>query len=116
TIRPFGGTDDYDLVFRYGRKVLSANQYFSDVFLREDPRGQLTALPSETADAIARGTLRPGMSKAETVQARGYPPRHRTSNLENDEWLYYDSQDTVSRVRFQDGKIADVTQDKAPGS
>ena len=116
TIQPAGSTERYDLVFRYGHEVISPTQYFEEVLLRDDPRAALAALRPDVADAIAHNVLRVGMTKAEAIQARGYPPRHQTRSIDNDEWLYYDSRVTVSRVRFDGGVITVITQEKAPGS
>ena len=115
-LQPLGGTERFNLIFRYGRNVITAGQYFQEVLLREDPRPEIARLRPEIADAIARSELRIGMTKTEALRARGYPPRHRTSGIEADEWLFYQTRDTVWRVRFEAGFLTEVTTDRAPGS
>lgn len=116
TITPAGDGARYKLHFRYGPKVITDEQYFQEVFLKEDPRPRLARLRPDVAAAVAQNELRVGMTKAETLLARGYPPRHRTAGTDADEWLYYDSPTMVSRVRFTNGQISEIAQDKAPGS
>ena len=116
TFQPAGTGEHFGLVFRYGRNVITADQYFHEVLLRDDPRPEIARLRPEVADAIARGELRIGMTKTEALRARGYPPRHRTSGVEADEWLYYQAREAVWRVRFEAGFITEITTDRAPGS
>jgi hypothetical protein len=116
TLTPLDGGARYDLYFRYGQKVITDEQYFQEVFLKEDPRPRLARLKPEVAAAVAQNELRVGMSKAEALLARGYPPRHRTASTDADEWLYYDSPRIVSRVKFTNGRISEITQGEAPGS
>ena len=116
TFQTFEGNERFHLIFRYGRTVITAAQYFQEVLLLDDPRGELARLRPDIAGAIARGELNVGMTKAEALWARGYPPRHRTSGIDADEWLYYQSATKVLRVRFGAGRITDITPDSAPGS
>jgi hypothetical protein len=116
TFQPIGTVDRYTLIFRFGRKAITAGEYFREVLLAADPRSELEHMSAENAEAVARGELRIGMTRAEAVCARGYPPRHRTSSLEADEWVYYQTRDTVWNVRFDGGVISEVTQAAAPGS
>ncbi len=116
TLQPEGSADRYNLGFRYGRNAITAGQFFQEVLLRDDPRPHFARMTPEVRDAVARGELRVGMTKAEALAARGYPPRHRTSGVDADEWLYYQSRDQVLRVRFEAGYITAITAERAPGS
>jgi len=58
----------------------------------------------------------PGMTKWEAATARGYPPFHRTTSPDADEWTYYESRDVVDVVQFVNGHIASITPGPAPGS
>jgi hypothetical protein len=56
------------------------------------------------------------MTKWEAAAARGYPPFHRTTSPDADEWTYYESRDVVDVVQFVNGHIASITPGPAPGS
>jgi len=58
--------------------------------------------------SIAAGEVEEGMSKDAVIMALGYPPRHRTSSLEEDEWRYWSTKYDTFVVRFQDGKVVKV--------
>src|SRR5689334_23893172 len=40
TIRPAGANDRYNLIFRFGRNAMSPGEFFQEVLLRDDPRGE----------------------------------------------------------------------------
>ena len=115
-LQPTGGTQRFNLIFRFGRNVITAGQFFDEMLLREDPRTTLGRLSREVADAVSRGELRAGMTKAEAIAARGYPPRHRTSSTDADDWIYYETREQILRVRFERGVVVAMTLDQAPGS
>lgn len=54
---------------------------------------------------IKFGRLRKGMTKEEAILARGYPPVHRTSSTEDDQWVYQQNRFAVQTVIFADGKL-----------
>jgi hypothetical protein len=70
--------------------------------------------PRRIAEGIHDGRLVEGMSKEQALIARGYPPAHRTPNLEADEWLYYETPGFVDQVRFANGRIQSVSRGAAP--
>ena len=74
----------------------------------------MQGIPRGIADAMREGKLGQGMTKEQTLIARGYPPAHRTPSLEATEWIYYDTPGFVDRVVFADGKIQSVTRGPAP--
>lgn len=115
-IQPLGETAQYHMVFRYGRLVISPAQYFQQILLREDPRGTLAEAKPDIATAIAEGRLVVGMTRAEAIAARGYPPRHRTPDLSASPWLYYASRDTAVQVTFSGDRIVEIAPVPAPGS
>jgi len=108
TIRTADGGRDYRLYLAYGNARIDAHRYFASLLPVEDPTAALAAAPPDLAAAVAAGELRLGMTRAQAILARGYPPRHRTADLAADDWLYYDSPGRVVRVTFADGVIRSV--------
>lgn len=53
-------------------------------------------------EAIKRGTLVEGMSKAAVLLGRGYPPSHETPSLEADTWFFWDNRFVKHAVRFDE--------------
>ena len=111
---PEGQNQSLELTFKFGTSRMTADQYFHTVLLESDPREAMARTPSEVATAIQEGRLVEGMTKAQAVMARGYPPFHRTEGIEADTWTYYENADQVDVVQFVDGKLATVTRTDAP--
>lgn len=55
---------------------------------------------------IARGNLRLGMTKAEVIKARGYPPAHKTPDTDLDLWVYWSSRFVQLSLAFENGRLA----------
>ena len=104
----------YQLAFGYGRKQQTPAQYFQNILRTTNPMDAMKDVPRRIADAMREGRLVEGMTKEQTLIARGYPPAHQTPSLESNEWIYYDTPGFVDRVVFSDGKIHSVTRGPAP--
>ncbi len=52
------------------------------------------------------GTVNIGMSKDAVIKALGYPPEHKTPNLEGNEWRYWKNRYGTMLVSFTDGKVS----------
>ena len=63
-------------------------------------------LDEKTAKNIRNGILALGMTKEQTVMARGFPPAVNTPSLEVDTWIYNDSVFVKRTLIFQDGVLA----------
>jgi hypothetical protein len=111
---PEEGGPSYTIAFNYGRKQQSASQYFRYILRETNPMDTIRDASPTIAAAIRAGRLVQGMTKEQTLIARGYPPAHRTPSLEANEWIYYDTPGFVDRVVFADGKIQSVTRGPAP--
>ncbi len=59
-------------------------------------------------DAIKLGEIKPGMTKAEVLVARGYPPGVGTLNTDSDSWKFWQNKWNTILVQFQDGKVASI--------
>lgn len=63
---------------------------------------------SKYKNQIQHGQVISGMSRDEVILTRGYPPKHATSSLENNEWLYWISKWNKEKVTFRNGKVIEV--------
>lgn len=63
---------------------------------------------SKVQTAIRSGEVINGMSREAVLAARGYPPAHETSSLNNDNWTYWTNRFNRIRVEFDGGKVSDV--------
>lgn len=57
---------------------------------------------------IMAGTVNIGMSKDAVIKALGYPPEHKTPNLEGNEWRYWKNRYGTMLVSFTDGKVSGI--------
>jgi hypothetical protein len=113
--QPEGQSATYSLDFRFGTKALGAKEYFLQDILREaDPTTALLTWTPRIVEAVRTGRVVSGMTKEQTLMARGYPPFHRTAGIDADVWVYYHTRGFVDRVRFIDGKAAAVFRRPAP--
>lgn len=69
------------------------------------PPSSFTPLEQE---GIRAGKVVPGMSKRAVILAMGYPPRHATPTLEQDQWQYWSSRFDRVIVNFKDGRVDSV--------
>jgi hypothetical protein len=106
---PDGTDQQYTLRFAYGRKQMTPDQYFARIFLDTDPRSS-----PEPGSGPSTTQLTDGMTKEQALLARGYPPAHHTPNLDQNEWVYFETPGFVDRVVFVDGKIQSITRGPAP--
>jgi len=106
------------LFFRYDGKLIAlvdvkkysqvALQELFDRTFKEQPV-DLSVYPQETRANIMAGRVTKGMSKAEMILTRGYPPAHRTPTLERDDWQYWNGRFNSRIYHFEDGKYTGYT-------
>jgi len=113
--QPVGGTQTYTLMFDYGKKQMSVSQYFRNILRETNPMDTVANAPPDILAGIKQGQLAVGMTKDEALLARGYPPLHRTKNLDSNEWIYYETPGFIDRVSFVNGKIQSVTRGSSEG-
>lgn len=58
---------------------------------------------------IKEGTLEIGMSKEAVLAAYGYPPTHRTPDLNLDIWRYWISRFKSVMLEFSDNKLVEIS-------
>lgn len=109
-----GDSSVYRLGFRFGRRRMEPSQWFTALLLENDPNPAISQWPPEIVAAVDAGRPVVGMSKAQTLSARGYPPFHRTLSVESDDWIFYENGDVVDAVHFVDDRVESVTRGEAP--
>jgi Short C-terminal domain len=109
-----GDSTVYRLGYRFGRERMDPQQWYSLILRDANPGPMISTWPPEARDAVDTGQLAVGMTKVQTLAARGYPPFHRTENLESDAWVYYEDGDVTDTVSFVDGKVATITTGSPP--
>ena len=57
---------------------------------------------------ILEGQVETGMSKAAVLRAMGYPPKHQTPSLADNEWTYWRNRMANFVVRFRDDKVVSI--------
>lgn len=77
------------------------------LFVKDDPRPRILAMPPEVQAAILSGRVRPGMTREQVVLALGHPRADRTPNLEARRWVYAASEQDEFDIDFDaDGRVA----------
>ncbi len=79
---------------------------FARTFGREPV--DLSQFSADAQEAIARGEMRVGMTKAEIIVARGYPPGHETRSLDDDQWRFWRHRFATNLVHFENGKVVQI--------
>lgn len=64
------------------------------------------AIGGQFAKDISLGVMRLGMTKNEVIQARGYPPAHKTPSTDYDTWVYWSSRFVQLSLVFENGRLA----------
>lgn len=57
------------------------------------------------AKDIRFGVMRLGMTKAEVIMTRGYPPAHKTPDTDYDLWVYWSSRFVQLSLAFENGRL-----------
>ena len=76
----------------------------------------LELFAEETQSLIKAGQLGEGMTRYQTLLARGYPPAHRTPSLQSDQWVYWSSRHQSDVVNFVDGRLVAAVDIEQPPS
>jgi len=82
------------------------SEQFADRLLTAKNFAELTkGMSGKDVEAIKKGEVHPGMSKAAVLVAVGYPPEIRTANTDLDTWTYWRDRFRTYTVTFADGKV-----------
>jgi hypothetical protein len=117
------------LSLRYGKDVLSMDQYMERIFVEQDPRASLRPPPvkatrggkgskasaaaaeaaaAETEKHIEQGIVDEGMTREQVLMALGYPPAHRTPSLDAATWTYWGNRWETFQVYFDGDRVSRV--------
>lgn len=58
--------------------------------------------------AIMTGEVITGMRKSAVIVALGYPPKHKTPNLQLDQWVYWQNRFRTFVVHFRNDKVIQI--------
>jgi hypothetical protein len=96
---------------KYGARLPMA-EFFRRCFALDDPLAPdapIHRLDKSEQRHIADGTLALGMSRGAVLMAVGYPPPHRTPDLQSNTWSYWISRWRAYRVTFdENGRVSDL--------
>lgn len=95
-------------VLKYGRDNLSMDAFVNRLFVERDPRAKLTHLPKKTRELIEAGQVDAGMTRDQVLMALGYPPAHRTPNLDSSQWIYWQNRWKSFLVDFDGDRVDSV--------
>lgn len=76
---------------------------YIDLMFTEKTFDELTAgFNEEEIGAIREGVVKVGMSKEAVLVAYGYPPEHKTPDLESNEWIYWINRFRSKTINFDE--------------
>jgi len=80
---------------------------YMDLMFTEKDYEQLTEGMNEKEIAgIKKGVIKIGMSKEAVLVSYGYPPEHKTTNLNKDVWFYWTSRLVSKAIHFDENDLA----------
>lgn len=101
-----------------GEKLDLGNDYSRDLGLEafahryvvaQDPTPGLASAPSAVQQAVRRGRVRVGMTRAQVAMSLGYPVSSETQSLDDALWKYWVTDEAEYHVVFDaGGKLSDV--------
>ena len=70
----------------------------------------LSQFSEDEKRAIISGEVKKGMSKPAVILALGYPPKHKTPNLQMNQWRYWQNRFVTFMVYFENDKVTKIVQ------
>ncbi len=68
----------------------------------------LSKFTAEEKNAIIAGEVKVGMGKSAVIVALGYPPKHKTSSLQLDQWQYWHNRFDTFVVYFENDRVKQI--------
>jgi hypothetical protein len=88
-----------------------SSEQFAERLLTTKNLAELTkGMSAQEVEAIKKGKVQSGMSKAAVLAAVGYPPEVRTPKTDLDTWTYWRDRFRTYTVTFKDGKVTQSGQ------
>ena len=105
TVKKTGTTYNYD----HHRSAGEFTEHLKDYFGSSCDKSKVKKLSKLDQKGIKKGRASKGMSKQGVIYAIGYPPKHRTPNLDSDVWVYWVNRFKTMAVEFDEsGKVVAV--------
>lgn len=103
----FKDMDGNRYTIRYDREMmmLPIQNYIREIFTLKSKEEMTAGIEPEFLDAIERGTVIRGMTRAEVKMACGPPPAFRTPDQLNSTWIYFLDRNKTYRVIFSGSQV-----------
>jgi len=88
--------------------MMTMNEFLKSNFTAVNPAEVELSIKPTVYEKIVRGIVEKGMTKKEVRMCYGLPPRHRTSSLKENTWIYHKSRTESKRVVFKNGKVSHI--------
>jgi len=83
-------------------------KYLSNYFGTECNTEKVEKLSALDQQGIKEGVVKKGMTKEGVKYAIGFPPEHRTPNLNSDHWLYWKNRFNTFKVEFNGNTVSNI--------
>lgn len=84
------------------------SKYLSNYFGTECDSSKIKKLSTLDQQGIKVGVVKVGMTKEGVKYAIGFPPEHKTPDLNNSEWLYWKNRFNTFKVEFKDNTVSNI--------
>lgn len=92
--------------FHKGRMKMSVSEYLDKI---TSPSKTMLDLPPLDMECIEEGIVKPGMTKEGVFHSLGYPPTHKTPNMDKNKWIYWMNRFRTRAITFDsDGIVVKV--------
>jgi len=88
--------------------MMTMNEFLKSNFMATNPAEVELSINPTIYEKVVRGVVEKGMTKNEVRMCYGLPPRHRTSSLKENTWIYHKSRTESKRVVFKNGKVSHI--------
>ena len=84
------------------------SKYLSNYFGTECDSSKIKKLSTLDQQGIKDGVVKVGMTKEGVKYAIGFPPEHKTPDLNNNEWLYWKNRFNTFKVEFKNNTVSNI--------
>jgi hypothetical protein len=84
------------------------SKYLSNYFGTECNSSKIKKLSTLDQQGIKDGVVKEGMTKEGVKYAIGFPPEHKTPDLNSNEWLYWKNRFNTFKVEFKDNTVSNI--------
>lgn len=84
------------------------SKYLSNYFGTECNSSKIKKLSTLDQQGIKDGIVKKGMTKEGVKYAIGFPPEHKTPDLNRNEWLYWKNRFNTFRVEFKGNTVSNI--------